>query len=526
MVLFSSISTFVTPVGQIDYVAANAFLNAFAESCGDRRPYPVVAIDWGIWKGIGMVAASAASQSDTIGRGWKSRAAGEGRGIPIVPDSSRLGDGTSQVHWLPGQISTQRDWLADEHRLLRGDALVPATGYVELLRAALTEMGGDGQWSLVQLSFLRPFYVDDKSPSGFRIRLRGNASHWRVKCSRSWRRSGKPANWWRRRGSCPCQGRGCGRSCGHTAALRTAQRNGDGARQHSHATGSASALRSAVACAAFPCSSGMARHWPSSGLRQRLPRTWIRSSCILDLLDIATGCAMDLIPGYREQETPQNLWVPLGYASFTMRGPMPAKFHSWVRLPETAAWLQDLPHSMSPWSMRWGCVCGSAGAAAAAHRWRVAADAVPAAVQSSDGDEARQRAIGPAEKAMAHNVERGISEPEGIDTLQRILASVDRPVVIASSFRPADLLRQADVVRQDGPQDGSARFARPELETTYEARATRLKDQLAELWGKLLGVEKIGVRDSFFDLGGHSLVAVRLFNEIRTSMEWSCPCPC
>ena len=58
---------------------------------------------------------------------------------------------------------------------------MPATGYVELLRAALTEIGGDPHCvSLVQLSFLRPFYVDDKSPSGFRIRLRGNASHWRA----------------------------------------------------------------------------------------------------------------------------------------------------------------------------------------------------------------------------------------------------------------------------------------------------------------------------------------------------------
>ncbi|RYG62458.1 SDR family NAD(P)-dependent oxidoreductase, partial [bacterium] len=56
MVLFSSVSSYVAPVGQIDYVAANAFLNAFAESCRDRRKYPVLAINWGIWKGIGMVA--------------------------------------------------------------------------------------------------------------------------------------------------------------------------------------------------------------------------------------------------------------------------------------------------------------------------------------------------------------------------------------------------------------------------------------------------------------------------------------
>ena len=31
------------------------------------------------------------------------------------------------------------------------------------------------------------------------------------------------------------------------------------------------------------------------------------------LLDIATGYAMDLIPGYGDQDVPQNLWVPISY---------------------------------------------------------------------------------------------------------------------------------------------------------------------------------------------------------------------
>ena len=48
LILFSSISSFVAPVGQLDYVAANTFLNAYAESCKGQRPYPVVAVNWGI----------------------------------------------------------------------------------------------------------------------------------------------------------------------------------------------------------------------------------------------------------------------------------------------------------------------------------------------------------------------------------------------------------------------------------------------------------------------------------------------
>lgn len=40
---------------------------------------------------------------------------------------------------------------------------------------------------------------------------------------------------------------------------------------------------------------------------------------------------------------------------------------------------------------------------------------------------------------------------------------------------------------------------------------------LVDIWQDLLGVTQVGVRDSFFDLGGHSLIAVRLFARVKKS---------
>ena len=38
---------------------------------------------------------------------------------------------------------------------------------------------------------------------------------------------------------------------------------------------------------------------------------------------------------------------------------------------------------------------------------------------------------------------------------------------------------------------------------------------LAEWWQELLGYEHVGLDDDFFDLGGQSLIVVRLFSKIK-----------
>ena len=56
---------------------------------------------------------------------------------------------------------------------------------------------------------------------------------------------------------------------------------------------------------------------------------------------------------------------------------------------------------------------------------------------------------------------------------------------------------------------------RPALEQAYVAPASRLEQRLVELWSSLLAIPRVGVQDDFFDLGGNSLIAVRLMAKIR-----------
>jgi amino acid adenylation domain-containing protein len=53
----------------------------------------------------------------------------------------------------------------------------------------------------------------------------------------------------------------------------------------------------------------------------------------------------------------------------------------------------------------------------------------------------------------------------------------------------------------------------------YEPPEGAIEQRLAELWAGLLGVTQVGRRDNFFDLGGHSLIAVQLVSRVRRAFE-------
>jgi acyl carrier protein len=54
-----------------------------------------------------------------------------------------------------------------------------------------------------------------------------------------------------------------------------------------------------------------------------------------------------------------------------------------------------------------------------------------------------------------------------------------------------------------------------ESENDFEPPATVVEERLAELWGELLGVQRVGRRDNFFERGGHSLLAMQLVSQVR-----------
>lgn len=55
------------------------------------------------------------------------------------------------------------------------------------------------------------------------------------------------------------------------------------------------------------------------------------------------------------------------------------------------------------------------------------------------------------------------------------------------------------------------------LTNSYCPPGTPLQETVAAIWAEVLGLERVGIRDNFFDLGGHSLMAMRLVTKIENA---------
>jgi len=66
-------------------------------------------------------------------------------------------------------------------------------------------------------------------------------------------------------------------------------------------------------------------------------------------------------------------------------------------------------------------------------------------------------------------------------------------------------------------------YSKSESEDALVAPRNELEKQLTLIWEQVLGVKPIGVKDNFFDLGGHSLLTLRLLDEIEKTLNTKLP---
>jgi amino acid adenylation domain-containing protein len=116
----------------------------------------------------------------------------------------------------------------------------------------------------------------------------------------------------------------------------------------------------------------------------------------------------------------------------------------------------------------------------------------------------------------------GLDERNGVAAFERIVNGPDLPQTVVSvtplaqRFGPLDG-GMLDVIAESAEASAPARTGhpRPVLTTPFAAPEGALQEGLAALWTELLGIAPIGVHDNLFELGGDSLLAIRLLSRVR-----------
>ncbi|MFE9564782.1 amino acid adenylation domain-containing protein, partial [Streptomyces sp. NPDC006487] len=123
----------------------------------------------------------------------------------------------------------------------------------------------------------------------------------------------------------------------------------------------------------------------------------------------------------------------------------------------------------------------------------------------------------PGEKRLVGYFVPADGAAPGLSDLRDHLAAALPDYMVPAAFVPVDripLNANGKTDRRALPAPGDAALA---SDTAYVAPRDETERRIAEIWQTVLGVERIGVHDSFFDLGGDSIRAVPLVGALRAA---------
>ncbi|HEV8581881.1 MAG TPA: amino acid adenylation domain-containing protein [Thermoanaerobaculia bacterium] len=135
----------------------------------------------------------------------------------------------------------------------------------------------------------------------------------------------------------------------------------------------------------------------------------------------------------------------------------------------------------------------------------------------------------PADQRQAREeaLATGIAPAEGREVFSSVLSRAATPQILVSTKDLGAVLamleRRARGEEGVAAAPGRAAYARPELRSGYVEPGNETERVIAAIWQELLGLERVGANDNFFDLGGHSLLAAQVLARLRDSLGVDLP---
>jgi acyl transferase domain-containing protein/acyl carrier protein len=473
-VLFSSVSSIFPLPGQVDYAAANAFLDAFALS----RRGPVTVVNWGAWRDIGMAARYNSPH-------------------PLL--EKRLLETQHEIAYA-SQLSAKSQWLLSEHKLETGQgfkSLLPGTGYLEMAAAAFSRGSYHGTIEFRDVFFLVPLMLSGDETREVRVRLIREQEAVERKGAFRFSVSSRTTGWVEHSTGMMVPSLSNLTAHADRAAIVARCNEREIVFDEQHPTRQERRLQ-------------FGPRWRSLrrlliGKNEGLAEIELDEKFSADisifrvhpaLLDLATGASFYLTEDY---ENSNDLFLPISYKRICVYRPLPARLFSHIRPREMSSRRSEVETFDITLFDEQGQVLAEIEGFSArriAGPLKVLDERLRLGIENRSG----------GEQPTEITDRPGINPVDGVRALVRILSlRAPRAVIVVSE--PLVELAKSSLA----PSPRSVELSAPDTEFPAES----VESTLAAWWREMLGVDRVDLDDDFFDLGGHSLVGVRLLAKIK-----------
>jgi acyl transferase domain-containing protein/aryl carrier-like protein len=486
--LCSSLSSVLGSVGQVDYCAANFFLDSFARYDSLKTGRSTVSINWDAWTEIGL----ATKKADWFKRKDDYRKIDH----PLLGEC--IDESSDRKEYLT-QYSVDKFWALDEHRIA-GHALLPGTAYLEIARAAFEEHTQSDVVELSDFYFLNIFRLGDSEVKAAHTLLEKNGSGFRF-IVRS--KANPEDDAWQE----------------HAVGKITKAVPGT---IQTHDLG-AILERCGTEVKDRDVASDLGPRWQNLqslhlGTDELLAFIELPEEFSADLekyklhpaiIDVVTGVAKHYL-------SDGGSYLPLSYKKVSVHGPLPRRLYSHARARiENQQRKEVLSFDVVIMDEQGRELVNIQEFSA-----KKIADAAATITEMTelDGNQKKVSLGGPG-------LSDGLTPREGVEAFGRILSSnLWAPQIVVSPVDIHALIEQATELVKAGvgtqaetlkPLAPRSVHPRPEMETPYVEPRNEREQMLAEIWQTFLGIDKIGIHDNFFELGGDSVVAIHFIARVN-----------
>jgi len=398
-------------------------------------------------------------------------------------------------------VSPDRQWVLDEHRI-QGTPTIPGTTYLEMVRAAVEEVTGEGPIEIRDLFFLQPVMVPEGGRREVRLTLdRRGEGEWSFSVT-----------------STAGDGRWTDHAQGGVAPAGAAPEE----------TVSLDDLRERCSKQVLELTGDelteaeklvyWGPRWHSLrrvhiGEDEGVAHLELPQEFAGDVEEVGLHPALvDVATAIGGGMVADGSFLPLSYHRVHVYGRLPASFEAHIEVSggrgkETVSLdVTFFTEDGSPLMAVEGFTMKRVGAAASSLD---SGGAVPATAAAAEAEQPTTMFGG-----------SGLAPGEGVEALRRVLTHGRHPQIVVAQRDIEAMIEQArsaartEVVAGDDRRTGSGGgHPRPDLATAYVAPRNDMEEILAGIWAGLLGLEEVGVHDNFFELGGDSILGIRVINQ-------------